>query len=98
MEGQHIGLIFDVIKWFLFAFSPILFIVGVILLGAEHKYRKLEEILGREIGGIKKIVFPKLEVTVYTFQERLLNGRILLGWIFLFFSFVFLILAFNIKT
>ncbi len=98
MDGQQLELLFDIIKWFLFAFSPVLLIVGVILLSAEHKYRKLEEILGREIGGIKKIVFPKLEVTVYTFQERLLNGRILLGWIFLIFSFVFLVFAFRIRT
>ncbi|MFH0828526.1 MAG: hypothetical protein V1919_05100 [Candidatus Omnitrophota bacterium] len=97
MDGQQLELFFDIIKCFLFAFSPVLLIVGVILLSAEHKYRKLEEILGREIGGIKKMVFPKLEVTVYTFQERLLNGRILLGWLFFIFSFVFLAVAFRIR-
>jgi len=98
MDGQQLVWVFEVMKWSLFAFSPVLLIVGIFLLSAEHKYRKLEEILGKEIGGIKKVVFPKLEVTVYTFQERLLTGRILLGWVFLIFSFVFFLLALGIRT
>ncbi len=89
--------IVNFISWFLIVVSPVIFVIGVILLITEHKYRKLEEILGREIGGIRKMVFPKLEVTIYTLQERLLTGRLLLGWFFIFFSLLFFLAALKVK-
>jgi len=89
--------IFRFISWFLIVVSPIIFVIGLFLLITEHKYRKLEEILGREIGGIRKRVFPKLEVTIYTFQERLLSGRLLLGCFFIIFSLLFFFVAWKVK-
>ena len=85
-------MVFEVIKSVMFWTSPALFIVGLLLLIAEYKYRKLEEILGKEIGGIRKIVIPKLEATIYTFQERLLNRRIIVGSILIIFSILFFII------
>lgn len=80
---------FGVMRSTLFWVTPVIFIVGLLLLVAEYRYRKLEEILGREIGGIKKIVIPKLETTIYTFQESLLSKRIIVGSVFIICSIIF---------
>jgi len=81
--------IFEIMRSVLLFVSPIVFIVGVLLLIAEYRYRKLEEVLGREIGGIRKIIIPKLETTIYTFQEALLRKRVIVGLICIICSALF---------
>ena len=83
--------IFDVMRSTFLFVSPIIFIVGVLLLAAEYKYRKLEGVLGKEVWGVKKILIPKLEATIYTFQESLLKKRVIVGLICVICSIVFLI-------
>lgn len=85
-------IVLEAVKLFLFWTSPLLFIVGMLLLAAEYKYRKLEEILGKEIGGLRKIAMPKLDTTIYTFQESLLSRRILVGAILIIFSVLFFLI------
>lgn len=81
--------IFEIVGRVLLVLSPIIFAVGILLIMSEYKYRKLEEILGREIGGLKKITFPKLEATVYTFHEKMMEWRIVVGVIFIACSIIF---------
>jgi len=83
--------IFEIVGRVLFFVSPVIFAVGVLLIVSEYKYRKLEELLGRHVGGIKKITFPRLEATVYTFHESLLEKRIVVGVIFIACSVMFFI-------
>ncbi len=83
--------IFDIMKSALLFVSPVVFVVGVLLLIAEYKYRRLEGILGKEIFGLKKIMIPKLETTIYTFQESLLKKRVIVGLICIISSVVFLL-------
>ena len=81
--------IFEIMRSVLFFVSPVIFVVGVLLLVAEYRYRKLEEVLGREIGGIRKIMIPKLEATIYTFQESLLRKRVIVGLVCIICSVLF---------
>ena len=60
---------FEVIRSILFWASPVIFIVGIFLLVAEYRYRELEKVLGKEIGGIRRIIIPRLETTIYTFYR-----------------------------
>jgi len=80
---------FDVMRSTLFFVSPVIFVVGVLLLIAEYKYRKLEGVLGKEVWGMKKIMIPKLEATIYTFQESLLKKRVIVGIVCIICSLIF---------
>lgn len=84
--------IFEIMRSVLLLVSPVVFIVGVLLLIVEYRYRKLEEVLGKEIGGIKKIIIPKLETTIYTFQESLLRKRVIVGLICIICSVLFFLI------
>ena len=67
----------DALSVVLFWLSPVVFIFGVgLLLTSLNKYNKLENILGKEIGGIRKRIFPKLESNIYTLQQKLLQSKI----------------------
>jgi hypothetical protein len=81
--------IFEIIKPIIFWVSPLIFLVGLLLLIAEYRYRKLEETLGREVGGLKKKIMPGLETTIYSFQNSLLSKRIIVGIIFIVCSVIF---------
>jgi len=81
--------IFEIVRSVLFFVSPVIFIVGVLLIITEYKYRKLEDVLGKEIGGIKRIIIPRLETTIYTFQESLLRKRVIVGLVCIICSAVF---------
>ena len=84
---------FDIFYWIRTIFlvmSPIMLIMGmIILLAAADKYNKLEEALGKEIGGIRKKVIPKLENNVYTLHSWMLKKKIAIGLICIICSLAF---------
>jgi hypothetical protein len=72
--------IFDILKVIFFWMSPLLLLVGVvILLTGTEKFNKLEKQLGKEIGGIRKRVIPAIETNIDTFQNWLLKKRTIVG-------------------
>jgi hypothetical protein len=87
--------IFEIVGRVLFYLSPVIFAVGILMIVSEYKYRKLEELLGKEIGGIKKIRFPRLETTIYTFHESMLKKRIFVGLVYIVSSVLFFIVFRN---
>jgi hypothetical protein len=56
------------------------FFTGILLL-VYRNYDSLETKLAKEIGGIRFKIFPKLETNIYTYHERILKRRKLLGLI-----------------
>lgn len=56
------------------------FFAGILLL-VYRNYDSLETKLAKEIGGIRFKIFPKLESNIYTYHERILKRRKLLGLI-----------------
>ena len=82
--------IFHLIRTILLVMSPIMLFMGVIiLLAAADKYNKLEEALGKEIGGIRKKIVPKLENNVYTLHSWMLKRKIIIGLICIICSLAF---------
>jgi hypothetical protein len=63
------------------------FIIGVLLLG-YRKYDILEAKLAKEVGGIRFKIFPKLESNIYTYHERIMKKRKLLGLICIGYSLI----------
>ncbi|MCX5694922.1 MAG: hypothetical protein NT014_07400 [Candidatus Omnitrophica bacterium] len=70
-------LFFDWMRVIVFWTSPVVFLLGLILL-IYNKYNKLEVIAGREFG-LRKRIFPKIEQNIYTFHEWCLRKRTLIG-------------------
>lgn len=83
----------DALSVVLFWLSPLIFIFGLaLLITSLAKYNKLENILGREIGGIRKRVFPKLESNIYTLQQKLLEGKIIIALVCILCALIFFFL------
>ncbi|MFA5411496.1 MAG: hypothetical protein WC321_06555 [Candidatus Omnitrophota bacterium] len=83
----------DAVSVVLFWLSPLIFIFGLaLLITSLAKYNKLESVLGREIGGIRKRVFPKIETNIYTLQQRLLESKIVIALVCIVCAFIFLFL------
>ena len=81
---------FYLIRTILLVMSPIMLFIGMfILLASVDKYNKLEEALGKEIGGIRKRVMPKLENNVYTLHSWMLKRKIVIGLICIICSLAF---------
>jgi len=81
---------FYLIRTVLLVMSPIMLLMGmIILLAAADKYNKLEEALGKEIGGIRKRIVPKLENNVYTLHSWMLKRKIAIGLICIICSLAF---------
>ena len=79
--------VFLAMKTFLLWTCPLVFIEGILLLlTKEDKYSKIEEKLVKEVGGIRKRVFPKIETNIYTFQNWLLKRKLLLGIVFIVYA------------
>lgn len=72
------GNIFEILRIALFWSSPVIFLVGLLLV-LYANYKRLEEFFGKELFGIKKKVFPMLETNIYVFHEWLLEKKTLLG-------------------
>jgi hypothetical protein len=79
--------IFEVIKPVIFWLSPLIFLVGVLLV-LYGNYKKLDSIFIRELG-IRKKIFPKLESNNYSFHAWLLEKNTLTGIICIVFATVF---------
>ena len=84
---------FDIFYWIRAVFlvmSPILLFIGIIILvAAVDKYSKLEEALGKEIGGIKKRVIPQLETNDYSVHSWMLKRKIVIALTCIICSLVF---------
>jgi hypothetical protein len=80
--------IFEIIRPFMFWASPLIFLFGVILV-LYSNYRKLEEFLGQEIGGVKRRVVLAIETNIYVFHEWLIERRTLTGVTCIIFSILF---------
>lgn len=79
--------VFEVLRFILLGMTPLVFLEGLLLLLVkEQKYEKLEEALGKEIGGIKKRVAPWLENNIYSLQQKLLKKKGFLGAFFVIYS------------
>jgi hypothetical protein len=76
MNGE--GNLFYIVKGFVWYASPFIFLIGLLIL-LYGNYRRIEELLGTEVGGIQKKVIPSLEKNIYKFHEWLLEKRILTG-------------------
>ncbi len=63
------------------------FLIGILLLG-YRKYDVLETKLAKEVGGIRFKIFPKLESNIYTYHEKIMKRRKLLGWICVVYALV----------
>jgi len=89
MEEQSI---FQIVGEFVLWLSPVIFCIGAFLILAPKFYKKMEDNLNKEIGGIKKRVAPKLESNIYTFQSWMLAKNNLIGLLCIVSSFVFFIM------
>ncbi len=63
------------------------FFAGILLLICGN-YGNLENKLAKEVGGIRYKIFPKLESNIYTYHERILKRRKLLGLICIAYTLV----------
>jgi len=81
--------IFYAIRAILLVTSPVMLFVGIfILVAAVDKYNKLEDMLGKEIGGIKKRIIPQLETNVYTLHGWMLKRKVIIALICIICSLV----------
>jgi len=79
--------IFEIMRTILLWLSPLGLLGGILLLiGKTDKHIKLEHRLGKEIGGIRKRLIPKIETNIYTFQNWLLKRTFILGLFFIIYS------------
>jgi len=82
MEEQSV--MFEVLKAIVLWASPIVFLQGILLLIIKKDGQvKLEERLGKEIGGVRKKLIPKLETNIYDFQNWMLGRIFILSVIFI---------------
>jgi len=80
---------FDVLKFVLIWVSPVIMLVGSLLLLLSNKsYSQIENKLAREIGGIKKSVLPSLETSNNSLHNWLLANKNATGLIFIVCAFI----------
>jgi hypothetical protein len=84
---QESGLFFESIRVVLYWSSPVLFLLGIVLV-LYGNYRQLEDKLGIEIGGIRKRIIPLIETNIYIFHAWLTEKRTIIGLICIVFSMV----------
>jgi hypothetical protein len=77
--------VFEVMKTILLWTSPVMFMLGIMLV-LYTNYKRLEEFFGKEIFGVKHKVVPLFETNIYNFHEWLLERRTLVGLICVIFS------------
>ena len=85
--------VFDVVRVVLFWTSPVIFLVGLFLVITAERYSKFEQIINREIGGIKKRVVPKLEANIFHFHEWLLKRAVIVGFLCMAFAVIFFLVS-----
>ena len=85
--------IFEVMRTILLWLSPFILLEGIFLLIIKvDKHIKLEHHLGKEIGGIRKRLIPRIESNIYTFQNWLLKRTSILGLFFVIYSVMLFVL------
>ena len=85
--------IFEVMRTILLWLSPFILLEGIFLLIVKvDKHIKLEHHLGKEIGGIRKRLIPRIESNIYTFQNWLLKKTFILG----IFSIIYAVMLFAV--
>jgi len=90
MENQIT--ILTVMRIILLWVSPFVLLEGVLLLIMKPDVHiKLEQHLGKEIGGIKKRLIPTIETNIYTFQNWLVKRTFVVGLFFIIYSAMLLI-------
>jgi len=72
--------VFQVVQKIVYWCSPVVFFVGVLLV-MYGNYKKIEETLGKEVGGIKTRIVPNLENNIFSFHEWLMQRHTLVGLI-----------------
>jgi hypothetical protein len=86
---------FDILRIVMLWVSPLIVIVGVLLLVLNRgEYGSLEDKLGREIGGIKKRVIPQIETNIDSLQEWMLDRKSIVGLVFIV---CFLLIFFSLR-
>ena len=84
--------IFEVMRTILLWLSPLVLLEGILLLIVKtDKHIKLEHLLGKEVGGIRKRLIPKIETNIYTFQNWLLKRTFIPGLFFIIYSAILFI-------
>jgi len=83
---------FMFMKSFLLCVSPVILVMGFLVL-LYGDYRRIEELLAKEVGGISKKITPKLETNRYAFHEWLCERRILCGAAFILCAIFFFLIA-----
>ncbi len=77
--------ILETIKIFLVWMSPVVMIVGsCLLLLTSDRYNKIEDVLGKDLGGIKKRTIPLLEKNIDFLQKWMLRYKKITGLVFIF--------------
>jgi hypothetical protein len=65
--------------------SPVVMIVSsCLLLLSSDKYGKIEDVLGKDLGGIKKKTVPLLEKNIDFLQKWMLKYKKITGLVFIF--------------
>ncbi|MCK9431805.1 MAG: hypothetical protein PHQ84_05510 [Candidatus Omnitrophica bacterium] len=88
--------LFDIVRVIIFWTSPVVFVLGLILL-TYSKYTKLEEFLAKEFGMRKKI-FPGLEKNIYLLHNWCLKKRVLIGIACIIYALVVFLLLHNFSS
>lgn len=87
ITNLDLGTIIYILREIVFWTGVVSFITGILLLG-YRKYDTLETKLAKEVGGIKFKIFPKLESNIYTYHEKIVKRRKLLGLICIVYSLI----------
>ncbi|MFA5356992.1 MAG: hypothetical protein WC301_06305 [Candidatus Omnitrophota bacterium] len=84
--------VFHVIKTVAFWLTPLVLLEGILLLLLRaDKYTKLENRLGKEVGGIRKKMIPRLERDIYILQNWLLKKTPVVGVFFVVYAILLFI-------
>ena len=70
--------LYAIMKDFMHVGSPIIILVGVLII-LHRNYGKIEENINKDVGGIKVRIFPRIESNILTLHELLFNVKNLIG-------------------
>jgi len=84
------GFIFETVSKIVFWSTPLIFLVGLLLMFGSNRYKKLENELDKEVVKPDRL-FPRLERNIYKFREWLLQKHVFIGLLFLVSALYFFI-------
>ena len=86
---------FEILRVVMFSLSPLIVIVGALLLILNRgEYGRLEDKLARDLGGIKKRVVPLIETNIDSLQQWMLARKNIVGVVFIA---CFLVIFFSLR-